>query len=480
MVASERFGPVSPWLLACFAACVVVGALAGVNPEYGVLAALGLIFAVVAIMDVTLGFVLFTIASFLDVISGNGSFSGTKVIGLVLFVSWLARIGTRRGTDLGAFVSENPVLTVSLLALVGWAALSFAWAFSPSTALGGAGRYGLDLILVPIAFSAIRTRQHAVWVVAAFVGAAVLSGAYGLVTASATTGMDAGRLTGTIGEANAEATVLAAAIPMAFGLVGVIRKSARLKLVALCGVVVLFASLVDTLSREGLVALGAVLVGGVIFGGRWRRQAAAILVIGVTATVGYYFVLAPATSRQRVTMTDTSGRSSLWTVAWRVVKDHPILGVGNDNFILVENQYINQAGAIQALYIVNTPKLTHNTLLESLADLGIPGLLTLVAVLGVSISAAVRAAWIFQRLGDTQMEAMARGLVLGLIAIVTSDMFVAAAYAKYLWIPLAICPVLLRLARRAEAEQTSAELAGNAGSWSGAAEPRARRTAGRV
>lgn len=455
MAVSERFGPLSPWLLASFAACVLIGVLAGVNPEYGILGALGLMFAIVAIMDVTLGFVLFTIASFLDVASNTGSFSGTKVIGLVLFLSWLARLGTRRGTDLGAFVSENPMLTVSMLAMLAWAALSFTWATSPGTALGGAGRYALDLILVPIAFTAIRRREHMIWVVAAFVVGAVLSGAYGLVTATATTGMDAGRLTGTIGEANAEATVLAAAIPMALGLVGVIRSSARLKLVAILGVVLLFASLVDTLSRAGLVSLGAVLLGGVIFGGRWRRKAALLLVIGVTATIGYYVVLAPATARQRVTMTDTSGRSSLWTVAWRVVKAHPILGVGNDNFILVENHYINQAGAIQALYIVTTPKVTHNTLLESLADLGIPGLLTLVAVLGCCTAAAVRAAWTFERLGDREMEVMARGVVLGLVAILTADMFVAAAYAKYLWIPLAMCPVLLRLARRAEASRAA-------------------------
>ena len=40
--------------------------LAGINPEYGLIGALGLMFAVITIMDLTLGFVLFTVASFLD------------------------------------------------------------------------------------------------------------------------------------------------------------------------------------------------------------------------------------------------------------------------------------------------------------------------------------------------------------------------------------------------------------------------------
>lgn len=450
MQASQRMGLPSPlWLGGLAAGCIAIGLLAGVNPQYGVLGALGLMFAIVTIQDITLGFVVFTAASFLDLTSASGSFPGTKVIGLVLFVSWLAYTGVRRGRDLGAFVSENPMLTAALVAMLGWAALSATWAASPSAALNGTQRYALNMTLLPIAFSAVRKREHIAWVLAAFVVGAVVSGVYGFIQPTSATNYDAGRLTGTIGDANGEATVLAAAIPLLISLVGVVRNSARLKLAALVGVVMLFASLVDTLSREGLLSLGAVLVGAVVFGGRWRGKAAVLLVIGVTATVGYYYVLAPATSLQRVTMSDTSGRSSLWTVAMRVVKANPVLGVGNDNFIVVENRYINQPGAIQAFYIVKAPKITHNTFLEAAADLGIPGLLFLIAVLGYAIRAAVRAAWLFERLGDRQMELMSRGVVLSLVAVLTSDMFVASSYAKYLWLPLAMGPVMQRFARRA-------------------------------
>lgn len=442
---SQRIGPLSPPLIACLGAgCIGIGVLAGVNPTYGVIGALGLMFAVVAFLDVALGFVLFTIASFLDLATSGGPVTGTKVIGLVLFGSWLAHMATRRRNDVALFAADNPMLAFALMAMLSWAALSFAWAHSPGAALSGAGRYLQDMMLIPIAFTAIRTREHTVWAVTAFVGGALLSGLYGFVHP-----YDSGRLTGTIGDANGEATVLAAAIPLLIGLVGVVRDSARLKLAALVGVGLLFASLVDTLSRGGLVSLGAVMVAAVIFGGRWRRKAAVLLVIGVTATLGYYFVLAPAASRQRVTMSYTSGRTSLWTVAWRVIEAHPLLGVGNDNFILVENQYINRPGAIQALYVVVTPKVAHNTFLEAFADLGIPGLLTLLAVLGCSFVAAIRAARIFERKGDSQMELISRSVVLALVAVVTSDFFVASGYAKYLWIPLAMCPALLRLARGA-------------------------------
>ncbi len=446
MAFAGRIGPLNRWLLACLAVCVGIGVLAGINPEYGLVGALGVMLAVITIMDLTLGFVLFTIASFLDLTSSTGSFSGIKVVGLVLFVSWLARIGTRRSTEIRSFAAENPMLAASLVAMLGWAALSFAWAFSPSTALGGAGRYALDMMLLPIGYAAMRERRHVVWVLAAYVAGAVLSAVYGFATSSAA-GFS-GRLTGSIGDPNAEATVFAAAIPLLIGLAGMYRQSTRTKLVAVVVGIILFAGLVSTLSREGLVALAAVMVGAVVFGGRWRRGAVVLLAIGACATVGYFFVLAPLAARQRVTMADTSGRSSIWTVAWRVVEAHPVLGVGNDNFILVEGRYVNQPGAVLATYIIGNPRVVHNAYLEALADLGIPGLLTLLAVLAGSIGAGVRAAWMFERLGDRQMELVSRSVVLAIVAVLTAAVFVSSEYGRYLWLLLAVCPPLLAIARR--------------------------------
>ena len=137
MAFAGRIGPLNRWLLACLAVCVGIGVLAGINPEYGLVGALGVMLAVITIMDLTLGFVLFTIASFLDLTSSTGSFSGIKVVGLVLFVSWLARIGTRRSTEIRSFAAENPMLAASLVAMLGWAALELCVGVQPEH---GAGR----------------------------------------------------------------------------------------------------------------------------------------------------------------------------------------------------------------------------------------------------------------------------------------------------------------------------------------------------
>ncbi len=437
------------WLGMLALLCVAIGVLTGNSPTLGLLASIGLVFALVVIRSLTLGFLLFTVLSFLDLLSSSGSFSGSKVIGLLLLGSWLARVTTRRHGELRSFVARNGWLTVALIAMLGWSALSFAWASSPGTALTGASRYALDMMLLPIAFAAITRREHVTAVVAAFVVGAAFSALFGIVGAAAAI---QGRLTGGSGDPNAEAAVLAAAIPLLLGLAGARRRSARTKLAALGGLAILFLGLVNTVSRGGLVSLGAVMVAGVIFGGAWRRRAAVLLAVGVTATVAYFFVVAPLAARERVTMSDTSGRSSIWSVAERVISAHPLLGVGTDNFILVEGQYINRPGEINAHYIIVVPKVAHDIYLEALVDLGIPGLLTLVAVLALAIAAGVRAAWLFERLGDRELELTSRTVVLGLVAILTSDAFISDQYSKALWILLALCPVLLAIARRATAE----------------------------
>jgi len=446
--ASDRFDTTTAaWLAGLLPICAAIGVLSGIQPLYGILAAGGALFAAAVLTDLALGFMLFTAVSFLDLLSSTGSFSGTKVIGLILFASWVGRITTRGRGDLRAFVRENPYLVVALVAMLGWCALSFAWAESPSDALNGTSRYALDMMLLPIAFAALREPRHVVWVLGAFVVGAVISALYGFAHPASDS-----RATGTVGDPNAEGVVLAAAVPLVLALGGVMVRSSRAKLLAALALVVIFAGLVSTLSREALLSFAAVMVGAVLFGGRWRRQAAVLLVIGATATVSYFFVFAPLTARERVTMSDTSGRSSIWTVGWRVIKAHPLLGVGNDNFIVVSRQYIDQPGALQAGYFITTPKVAHDAFIEAGADLGIPGVITLVAVLALGLAAPIRASWMFEGLGDRRMELLSRAVVLSLVAILTSEFFVAGEYEKSLWIVLALGPVLLSLAHRAERE----------------------------
>jgi len=433
------------WIVILAGACVADGLLVGYNPTYGALAAVGGIFAVLVISDLTLGFVFFTALVFLDVINASASASGTKLVGLILFASWLARVANGRWSLVREFIGENPWLVVSLVAFLGWATMSFTWAANAGTALAGAGRLALNIAVLPIGFAAVRQRRHLLWVFAAFVFTATFSAAYGIASGGA-----GARDIGTIGDPNAQATMAAAAIPLAVILIGELRRLPLARAAAVAALAILLVGVVDSASREGILGLGALMVAAVIVGGRWRGRFAAMLALGVVLVSGYVFVLAPLATRERLTMSSTSGRTTLWLVAWRVARANPLLGVGQGNFIDVEDRYLDRPGSFNALYVIQTPKVVHNTYLEELADLGVFGLIVYLGILASCLAAALRAARIFERLGDPRMELMARALIFSQVGVIAAHFFVSGEYEKYQYVLLALCPAVLSMARRAQ------------------------------
>jgi putative inorganic carbon (HCO3(-)) transporter len=201
-------------------------------------------------------------------------------------------------------------------------------------------------------------------------------------------------------------------------------------------------------SRSGLIALASMMIAGVIVGGRWRRWAALLLVFSAAGGIAYFAVLAPLSARNRVTSADTSGRSTIWKVGWRIVQAHPLLGAGSGNFQDVTIHYLHAPGTLtRADLIVVTPKVAHNIYLEMLADMGIPGLLAFLVLVGASVAAAWKAAKAFQRSGDQAMELMSRSAILAIVGFMTSDFFLSGQFSKQLWLAFGLGPTLLMLSR---------------------------------
>jgi O-antigen ligase len=131
-----------------------------------------------------------------------------------------------------------------------------------------------------------------------------------------------------------------------------------------------------------------------------RAYAAALVVLAVSGVVaalaagggpvdlakrGYdNFTSGPVRStdlNKRLLNLSSSGRTLVWHVAWKQFKAHPALGGGAGSF----EQYWNRNRPSIA-----TVKDAHNVYLETLAELGVPGLVLLAAVLAIPF-AGVRA-----------------------------------------------------------------------------------------
>lgn len=437
--------PVRLWQAAVVLAALGVGLLAGIDPIRSALAAGALVVVVVVLSDLTLGLCLFAFLAFLDYYYPN--IATLFVLGLAM--SWLAAVtaGGRRGRE---FVSTHPAATWLIALLPIWAGMSLLWAETTLPVTNAVVKYAVNGALFLIVYTAVKTRRQVVLVLGAFVLSAAFSAAYGLVIPAESTGYeDLERVGGPMGDPNALARVLVAGLVLATLLAALDVLAPPSRLLAGSAALLCTAGLVLTFSRGGLIALGCALVAAVVFAGRWRPQAAVlVLAVGLLAA-GYYLAAASPEARERLTTADGgSGRTDLWRVGWQVVEDRPVLGAGAENFGEVSKSYLGEAGLLRRSdLIVSTSNVLHNTYLGTLVELGVVGVCLLLAILGFSLGCLVRAARTSMRANDVGMEILARGLLVALVAMLAADFFISEPYNKHLWLLLALCPAILAVAR---------------------------------
>ncbi len=130
-------------------------------------------------------------------------------------------------------------------------------------------------------------------------------------------------------------------------------------------------ALLLSLSRGALIlGIPAALVAlGVLAGPRWRRATLILMIVGMLAMVP--LLRTPRFAGLLDWQGGTTGfRISLWRSTWRMILDHPILGVGLDNFLY----------AYRTRYVLPTAweefnlSHPHNVLMDFAARLGLVGL----------------------------------------------------------------------------------------------------------
>jgi O-antigen ligase len=435
------------WPLVLLGMAAALGLLAGVDPSLAVAAALGLVFVALLTANLALGLCLFLIISFLEVLPGISELSFTKIAGLLLIFSWLGTVAARHEKQ-EQFFSEHPFATYALTLFLAWATLSALWAESAGEAATTVSRFGLNFLLFPIVYTAVRERKHALWVALAFVAGAVASASYGLIAGAPAD--EEGRLSGAVNDPNELAAVLVAGLVLAGVLVSVLKRSTLLRLAVAGAAVLCAAGVFFSLSRGGLIALALALMASLFVAGRWRARAVTVTLVALVGAVAYFAAFAPLEARERVTTIEGgSGRSDIWRVGGRMVESNPIGGVGAGNFDVSSVHYLLEPGAIlRDEFIVDTPKVAHNTYLEIVAELGFVGLLLFLSIIAFSLRCAVKAARGFAHTGDGEMELLARGLVVAVIGILVADIFISAQFSNQLWILLALGPSLLGISGR--------------------------------
>ncbi len=183
------------------------------------------------------------------------------------------------------------------------------------------------------------------------------------------------RVAGTQGHPNGFAYYLMLMLPLVTATI-LAGRSRRFTLAAGIAFFMGFVSLILTFSRMGWVGV-ALVVPWVIFMGIWKRAGLIKALRGLTifAFLSALCILPFAgTIGQRLFETDYGraySRVPLMEVALNIIRHHPLLGVGLNNYRLVMDQYDNTIERIT----LHVPNPVHNMFLFVAAEVGIPGLI---------------------------------------------------------------------------------------------------------
>jgi O-antigen ligase len=456
-VPDQREWPTDRWFLLAGGslAAIVVGTAAVRFPVPTLAIVIGLIFAGLAVRNLAAGLALFTVLTFFERVPGleGAGITPVKLAGIVLALAWLATI-LNPDSRAPLLFRDHPLIAYAALLLAGWALASMLWAEDVAVAGSNALRYAQALLLLFIVYTAVHERRHVRWLVWAILLGGLLTALVALAGASpgnATAPYAEGRLRGGIEDPNELAAVLIPALVLASFAIACF-KGGIVRLLIVTSAVILAVTIFLTGSRGGLVALGAVFVAAMLFSGRLRPAATVVILIIAGIGVSYYSIFAPAESRTRVsdfTAGGGAGRTELWGIALEVASDHPILGVGAANFSIVEPSYATHTRNVSNVqYVVDVPRVAHSTYLQILADLGIVGLLTFLFIIAAALVVLGRAIGSLGRTEDSELEVVARGLLVGLIGMLAALVFISSGWDKQLWLLVGFAFAIALIARR--------------------------------
>ena len=217
-------------------------------------------------------------------------------------------------------------------------------------------------------------------------------------------------------------------------------KETALRVLAVTGCLACVAGLAFTFSRASLIVFVVAAI-AVAF----LRHVRIVLVIGILgAAITTGVLLGPAGFRDRLGALTTSavsgpsavddtairGRASEAIAAVQMWLEHPIVGVGPDQFQLHYQEYSPGIG----LDPRPAPRQAHNLYLETLAEVGILGALAFFPILWMALVRPLRAS---RRLnGESRL--LSEATFVAVMAFLAGSLALHLAYARYLWIVLGL------------------------------------------
>lgn len=263
------------------------------------------------------------------------------------------------------------------------------------------------------------------------------------------------RAAGPIGDPNYFAQILLIPLPVAI-VFCVTERRWPWRLAALATTALIVGAVALTYSRGGALGLGVVLLLTALM----LRVRIPVIIAGGLTLLLMLSVLSPEffgriasiadvrhiASGQSDNVQDRSfaGRLGENLAAWNVFIDHPVFGVGPDNFIRYYQEYADELGML--LHAEDRP--AHNMYLSIAAEMGLVGLMITLAVMIIPLLQL----WAVYRDFSTTRPFLAKtaaALFVSIIGYMLTGVLLTLAYERYFWCLLALAGATTLIARLA-------------------------------
>jgi hypothetical protein len=230
---------------------------------------------------------------------------------------------------------------------------------------------------------------------------------------------------------------------------------------------VIAASVLTSLSRGGLITMAALLLVVLVVPSRHSifrsRTHKAVVVFAILAASAGAVKLTEQRLLPRIDEIFTtsgrtgSGRLNEWRAAWTAFEERPMLGLGYGAFPAESTALmLRTPGVDLASFELRTYGLrAHNTFLESVAELGVIGLVLFIGLL-VSCGRSLRnAARLAAQANNQRLRRLANALLAALLAWSISAVFLSVQTSRSLWMLVGLSIAVVKLTRPLGAQERS-------------------------
>jgi O-antigen ligase len=428
------------------AVALLVGVLAATAPRWAIELAIGLplLGLLLRAPRAILGLLLASL--FLEILSIGGLTISRVLAPLALCVTATAWARDESAGIRGA-------LAWAIGAYSGWALASGFWTVNGSGTVYLLGSLAIALMYMAAFSTLVRTITHLYRALVALSLIALPVSLYAIYTFFAGSAL---RSSAGKGDPNSFAAYELIVLPLVAAVLAE-TPNRRLRMTLGATAVAIIGAVMTSLSRGGLVTLGVLVLLVVIAPARVvfhtsAQKVGAIALLGASAAL-FFAATGPAFST-RINETFTtggetgSGRLDMWKGAVHSFHDHPVLGIGYGTFSSVSTSLLQNTPGVDLVDYTPSPEgdLAHNAYLETLAELGIPGLVFFVAILAATAQLLLSSARRARAAGARLLERTCHSLLFSLAAWCVSAVFLSLETSRPLWIIIGLAFATSRLA----------------------------------